>query len=350
MLYEFEFWIPAAVGVTVIGWRRQWDLLVPVVLLATVMLVHLWHRPYWPYYRLHFAIPLAWLGGMGIVEWFRALWSEDFRASWPCGRLSRDAADCTELLSSWRLMKMQNPKSEIHNRRAGFTLVELLVVIAVIAILAGLLLPALAAGKRKAQSIRCVSNLRQIGMTVRIHADDHEGRLPRARASGDETNRVAGGLPLIQEVLAPLLGTNNDVFRCPADRDGSFDRERSNYEWNVSLNGRLLHRIGEDERGNGSIHCFVTVRVGIRGDGGTRCLWMAGRGQRGENQPVVLPGSERPQRPGGGGMTQFIPRRRNLPRAGGKGIAYLLVVDGTPASRLVSVSNGSRWQLDRCSV
>jgi 4-amino-4-deoxy-L-arabinose transferase-like glycosyltransferase len=82
MQYEFEFWIPAMVGVAVIGWRRRWDLLVPVVLLATVMLVHLWHRPYWPYYRLHFGIPMAWLGGVGIAEWYRALWSEDLRASW----------------------------------------------------------------------------------------------------------------------------------------------------------------------------------------------------------------------------------------------------------------------------
>jgi hypothetical protein len=82
MLYEFEFWLPAMVGVAVIGWRRRWDLLVPVVFFVTVMLIHLWHRPYSPYYRLHFAIPMAWLGGMGIAEWFRALWSQDLRASW----------------------------------------------------------------------------------------------------------------------------------------------------------------------------------------------------------------------------------------------------------------------------
>jgi prepilin-type N-terminal cleavage/methylation domain-containing protein len=166
------------------------------------------------------------------------------------------------------------PRSERHG--AGFTLIELLVVIAVIAILAGLLLPALAAAKGKAQSTRCVSNLRQIGVTVRIHADDHDGRLPRARASGVETNDVTGGLPSIQQVLAPLLGTNDEVFRCPADRDGWFDRERSSYEWNASLNGRILHRIGEDGSGQGSIH-LLRDREGWHPRGRRNAVFVDGR-------------------------------------------------------------------------
>ena len=90
----------------------------------------------------------------------------------------------------------------IERRQSAFTLIELLVVIAVIGVLAGLLMPALAGAKRKAQSVRCVSNLRQIGIAVRLHADDQGGRLPRARANGD-TNGAPGELPSIQEVLRP---------------------------------------------------------------------------------------------------------------------------------------------------
>jgi len=58
----------------------------------------------------------------------------------------------------------------------GFTLVELLVVIAVIAILAALLLPVLRGGRAKAQRVVCVNNLRQINLGVRMYSDDyHDG-------------------------------------------------------------------------------------------------------------------------------------------------------------------------------
>lgn len=63
--------------------------------------------------------------------------------------------------------------------RAAFTLVELLVVMAIIALLAALVLPALAGSKEKSRSIQCLNNLRQWGLAYRLYADDNNDYLPR---------------------------------------------------------------------------------------------------------------------------------------------------------------------------
>jgi prepilin-type N-terminal cleavage/methylation domain-containing protein len=61
---------------------------------------------------------------------------------------------------------------------AAFTLVELLVVVAIIAVLAALLLPALTRGKKRAQRVECISDLKQLGLAFQMFAHDHQGRYP----------------------------------------------------------------------------------------------------------------------------------------------------------------------------
>jgi prepilin-type N-terminal cleavage/methylation domain-containing protein/prepilin-type processing-associated H-X9-DG protein len=125
-------------------------------------------------------------------------------------------------------------------REHAFTLTELLVTIAVIATLAGLLLPVATRAKRQTNSVHCRSNLRQTGFALRLYADDREGRLPSIGEADLANNPTA---PQLRNVIS---GLPNETFRCREDKTGRFQQTGSSYDWNSALNGRLLHRIGAD--------------------------------------------------------------------------------------------------------
>ena len=102
-------------------------------------------------------------------------------------------------------------------RNRAFTLIELLVVIAIIAILAAMLLPALATAKQKAWKTSCTSNLHQIGLSMRMFADDNGELYPESgndiRWGGLDTGTQKPSWP---EQIISYAGTTN-VFNCPGN-------------------------------------------------------------------------------------------------------------------------------------
>src|ERR1051326_2247998 len=79
-------------------------------------------------------------------------------------------------------------RKPVFARKEGFTLIELLVVVAIIAILAALLLPALAKAKTKAELIYCLNNLKQVAVFVQLYTDENRDIFPAHRNQNEPDN------------------------------------------------------------------------------------------------------------------------------------------------------------------
>lgn len=121
--------------------------------------------------------------------------------------------------------------------KRAFTLVELLVVLAIIAVLAALLLPVLARARESARATACLSNLHQIGIALQIYVQENNNKLPVMRdAPTDPAEAATNTFPTINKVLLAQLG-NTNVLRCPSDFQQLFETTGSSYSWNSLLNG-----------------------------------------------------------------------------------------------------------------
>ena len=110
------------------------------------------------------------------------------------------------------------------NRRNGFTLIELLVVIAIIAVLMGILMPALRKVREQAKNMACKSNLRNIGLVVALYLDDYDRRIPDTGSSNghlwDETNgdhrRPGSGNGTYWGTFYRSYMKETKIFGCPS--------------------------------------------------------------------------------------------------------------------------------------
>ena len=125
--------------------------------------------------------------------------------------------------------------------KRGFTLIEMLVTIGVIAVLAAITIPQLSRMKAQSVSAKCSGQLRQIGIAINLYAGDHQLRLPVMVPARESLDDFDPDLPPMDVALAEYL-SDEAVFHCPGDHgpESLWKTTGTSYFWNSTLNGQPM--------------------------------------------------------------------------------------------------------------
>lgn len=147
---------------------------------------------------------------------------------------SKPCDGCVPPTAALALVAEPADKPDCPWTRHAFTLIELLVVIAIIAILAAMLLPALSSAKEKAKRVACVSNLRQVGLSVHMYGNEFQQKLPSGRDNNGEWHSIRINRDTYTN-LVRYTG-NFKIMDCPNFTFGTQTRYSGDYGYLIGYN------------------------------------------------------------------------------------------------------------------
>ncbi|MGC1480444.1 MAG: type II secretion system protein [Chthoniobacterales bacterium] len=136
-------------------------------------------------------------------------------------------------------MKFSLPNTKVSKR--GFSLIELVIVVAILGLLATLAVPAMSRMQERAKSTSCAANLRAVGVAVQIFAQDNQNRLPTIEGYPSDPiydGEMAEKAQTMMGALGPY-GLTESTLECPADSVW-FEKEGTSYFWKPTLDDELV--------------------------------------------------------------------------------------------------------------